>query len=197
MRLILASASPRRAEILRGAQIPFEVQPASIDESLLPDESPRDYVRRLALAKAKAAAELVREHDSDVVFLGADTVVAIGGEIFGKPASKDDARRMLRRLSGVTHSVHTGIALYRPVGQVGRVADETTRVAFIPLSESEIDAYVETGEPMDKAGAYAVQGIGGRYVSRIEGCYFNVVGLPLARLWSLLRDLVWNSPGLG
>jgi septum formation protein len=197
MRLILASASPRRAEILRGAQIPFEVCAACVDESLLPGESPRDYVQRLAFEKAKAAAQISCAHDSDVVFLGADTVVVAGNEIFGKPKSPPDARRMLKHLSGAVHDVHTGVALYRPVGRIARVADEVTRVTFAPMTEAEIEAYIATDEPMDKAGAYAIQGIGGKYITKIEGCYFNVVGLPLARLWSLLRDLAWTSPGLG
>jgi septum formation protein len=197
MRLILSSASPRRAEILRGAEIPFEICPAAVDESLLPAESPSDYVRRLALAKAKTAAQAGCARDSDVVFLGADTVVLSGGEIFGKPTSSADARRMLQRLSGTVHTVHTGIALYRPVGHVERVAEEITRVTFAPMTAAEIDAYVATQEPMDKAGAYAIQGAAGRYITKIEGCYFNVVGLPLARLWALLRDLAWRSPGLG
>ena len=114
-------------------------------------------------------------------------------EIFGKPASPDDARRMLRLLSGATHEVHTGLAIIRRPGAAEAVVEEATRVTFAPLSDNEIDAYIATGEPFDKAGAYGIQGIGGRFVTRIEGCYFNVMGLPLARLWVLLREFGWKE----
>jgi septum formation protein len=192
MKLILASASPRRAEILRNAGIPFETQITLLDESILPGELPGDYVCRLALEKARAAAEARRDRGDDL-FIGADTAVVAGSEILGKPESDQDAKRMLRRLSGTTHEVHTGLALLRPPDAIERVVEEITRVSFAPLSEDEIDAYVATGEPFDKAGAYGIQGIAGRYVTRIEGCYFNVMGLPLARLWSLLREFGWEN----
>ena len=186
----MASASPRRAEILRDAGIAFEVQAAIVDESRRAGESPGDYVRRLALEKARIAADAAAELDSrEYLVVGADTVVVAEEEILGKPASEEDARRMLRRLSGATHEVHTGLTVLRRPGSDERVADEITRVTFAPLSAEDIESYVATGEPFDKAGAYAIQGIGGRYITRIEGCYFNVVGLPLARLWSLLQEL--------
>ena len=195
MKLILASASPRRAEILRNAGIPFETQITLLDESILPGELPGDYVRRLALAKARAAAEARFDRD-DNIFVGADTTVVMAGEILGKPESEEDARRMLRLLSGRTHEVHTGLALLRTSDGCERVVEEVTRVSFAPLSEDEIDAYIATGEPFDKAGGYGIQGIAGRYVTRIDGCYFNVMGLPLARLWSLLKESGWeNSAG--
>jgi septum formation protein len=192
MRLILASASPRRAEILHGAGIAFETRSAVIDESRRASELPDDYVRRLAIEKARAALN-VKSDDGDCLFLGADTVVVADGEILGKPESEEDARKMLRRLSGSVHEVHTGLALLRRPVAAERVVVETTRVHFAPLSEQDIDSYIATGEPFDKAGAYAIQGIAGRYATRIEGCYFNVMGLPLARLWSLMRELGWEQ----
>jgi len=191
MKLILASASPRRAEILRAAGIDFEARPALLDEALRAGETPGDYVRRLAFEKARAAAN-ARTEPGNFLFLGADTVVVAGEEILGKPASDEDARRMLRLLAGRIHEVHTGLALLRYPGGDERVVEEITRVTFAPLSDAEIESYLETGEPFGKAGAYAIQGIGGRYITRIEGCYFNVVGLPLARLWSLLAELGWE-----
>ena len=196
MKLILASASPRRAEILRGAGIAFETQAVLLDEALRAGELPGDYVRRLALEKARVAAAEGR-YSGKCLFLGADTVVVAGEEVLGKPASDEDARRMLRRLSASVHEVHTGVALLRRPGATQRVAVEITRVTFAPLSAGEIENYIQTGEPFDKAGAYAIQGIGGRYVTRIEGCYFNVMGLPLARVWSLLRECGWDEPGAG
>jgi nucleoside triphosphate pyrophosphatase len=189
LKLILASASPRRSEILRNAGLQFEIRKTDVDESRLAHEPPGDYVRRLALSKALSAAAKYRELDNEAVVLGADTVVVVDADILGKPASQDDARSMLRRLSGRIHEVHTGLALLRTPGAERRVVEEITRVHFASLSEQEIEAYIATGEPFDKAGAYAIQGIGGRYVTRIEGCYFNVMGLPLAKLWLLLREL--------
>jgi septum formation protein len=195
MRLILASASPRRAEILRNAGIAFEVQAALLDESIRAGEMPGDYVRRLALEKARAAANAaVEQYSGDSFIVGADTVVVAGEGILGKPASEEEARRMLRRLSGAVHEVHTGLAVLRRPGGAERGVEEITRVTFAPLSEEDIESYLATGEPFDKAGAYAIQGVAGRYITRIEGCYFNVVGLPLARLWSLLRELGWEEP---
>ncbi len=192
MKLILASASPRRAEILRNAAIPFEVLPVSFDESRRPGELRGDYVRRVALGKARMAADAYADA-RDAVFLGADTVVIAGHEILGKPASEEDARRMLRLLSGTTHEVQTGIALVSQADAKEVVIDEVTRVTFAALSQQDIEDYIRTGEPFDKAGAYGIQGIGGRYVTRIEGCYFNVMGLPLAGLWELLPGLGWKS----
>jgi septum formation protein len=196
MKLILASASPRRAEILRNAGIQFEIRKTDVDESRIVGELPGDYVRRLALAKALSAAAEYRDPIDKTLILGADTVVVVDADILGKPASQDDARSMLRRISGRVHEVHTGLALVRTPGTMQRVVEEITRVHFASLAAQEIEDYIATGEPFDKAGAYGIQGIGGRYVTRIEGCYFNVMGLPLARLWSLLRELGWeNSVG--
>jgi septum formation protein len=196
MKLVLASASPRRAEILRNAGIAFEAHAAVLDESRRPGELRADYVRRLALAKARTVAGA--HHDSgDSIFIGADTVVVVGDEILGKPESPDDARRMLRLLSGAVHEVHTGLAVVRRPGAMEGLVEEVTRVTFAPLSDQDIESYIATGEPFDKAGAYGIQGIGGRYVTRVEGCFLNVMGLHLARLWSLLRDVGWKelAPG--
>jgi len=193
MKLILASASPRRAEILRNSGIQFEIRKTDVDESRLAGELPGDYVRRLALAKALSAATEYRDPVDETLILGADTVVVVDADILGKPASQDDARSMLRRLSGRIHEVHTGLALLRKPGAEQRVVEEITRVHFAPLTDREIEDYIATGEPFDKAGAYGIQGIGGRYVTRIEGCYFNVMGLPLAQLWSLLCEVGWGN----
>ena len=188
MRLILASASARRAEILRDAGYHFSVLSSAIDETPYPDESPQDLVQRLASTKGElAAARAV----GPAILIAADTEVVLDGHIFGKPRSSDDARRMLTKLSGRTHSVLTGVCLIR-LPDAERVSFvETTLVTFASLSEEEITRYLATGEPHDKAGAYAIQGYAARYIPRIEGCYFNVVGLPLARLQKALTELGW------
>jgi septum formation protein len=196
MRLVLASASPRRAEILRNSGIAFEVHAAVIDESPREGELPSAYVQRLALEKARAVADDNANEPAihaPSIFIAADTTVVIGGEMLGKPESEEDARRMLRLLSGRVHEVHTGLALIRRPGAWEKVAEEITRVMFARLSDNEIESYIASGEPFGKAGGYAVQGIAGRYVTRIEGCYFNVVGLPLARLHALLGEAGWNG----
>jgi septum formation protein len=179
--LILASRSPRRREILERAGIAHRVQPAEVDETPLAGETAREYVLRLARAKADAV-----DAGPEDILLGADTVVVVGGELLGKPADAEEARSMLRRLSGCEHSVVTGISLRR--GRERAEAAEETRVRFVPLTEADIEAYIASGEPMDKAGAYAIQGLASKYIDRIEGCYFNVVGLPVARLWRLLNE---------
>ena len=193
-KLILASSSPRRAEVLRNAGIEFEVRPADIDETRLPGERASDYVQRLALEKARAATNS-ETSNQDVIVVGADTVVVNGEEILLKPESPDDARRMLRQLSDGVHEVHTGLAVIRVPQKIESVIEEITSVHFAKLSDAEIDAYIATGEPFDKAGAYGIQSLGGRYVTRVEGCYFNVMGMPLARLWATLKDFGWSSNG--
>lgn len=194
-KLILASSSPRRAEILRNAGFDFEVVPTNVDESHRPGESAANYIRRLAEEKARAAArQVANDAAADSTFIvGADTVVVIGNEILGKPSSAAHAREMLHRLSGKTHEVYTGLSVLQGDGTASRTAAETTRVTFAVLSEQEIEDYIATGEPFDKAGAYAIQGRGGKFISRIEGCYFNVMGLPLARLYAILHALKGNS----
>ena len=177
---MLASASPRRADLLRAAGIDFDVVVADVDESIRPGESPSDYVRRLAEAKAVR----VRQQATERPVLGADTVVVVGQEILGKPDDAADAARMLRLLSGRSHIVLTGVAL---IG-TGRHTDvATTVVEFAALNETEIAAYVASGEPMDKAGAYAIQGLASRFVTAIEGSYSNVVGLPVALVYDLCK----------
>ncbi len=193
-KLILASSSPRRAEVLRNAGIEFEVRPADIDETRRPSEPASDYVQRLALEKARAAVDSETSANNFIV-IGADTVVVNREEILLKPDSADDARRMLRQLSGGVHKVHTGLAVIRMPQKIERVIEEVTSVHFATLSDAEIEAYISTGEPFDKAGAYGIQSLGGRYVTRVEGCYFNVMGMPLARLWATLKEFGWSANG--
>jgi septum formation protein len=194
MKLILASSSPRRAEILRHAAFSFEIRPTHVDESLRPGERPTDYVLRLAQAKSQAAAEDEIIFGEAAYVIGADTAVVVEGELLGKPAKTEDARRMLLRLRGKTHEVLTGLSILAiPEGKrVDHV--ETTRVTFLNISDQQVEEYISSGEPFDKAGAYGIQGIGGRFVERIEGCYFNVMGLPVSRLWGFLRGLGWSEP---
>ena len=187
-RLVLASASPRRAALLAGAGRAFDVVPANIDERRLGDETPRDYVLRLAAAKAAAVAG---RYPGRIV-IGADTTVVVAGTLLGKPRDADDAARMLRRLSGRAHEVLTGVAVRRDGRSVAAV--EATSVHFAPLDADRIAWYVGTGEPLDKAGAYGLQGAGGQFVTRVEGSRSNVVGLPLARLDRLLAELD-GAPG--
>lgn len=180
--LILASGSPRRAELLRSAGIEFAAQAADLQEAREAGESPVDYARRLARHKAAAIAVL---HPQAFV-LGADTDVCVDDRILGKPRDAADAAEMLRLLSGRWHDVTTGVCLISPGGADEDVAHETTRVQFSKLTEREIAAYVANGEPMDKAGAYAIQGWAARWIPRIEGDYSNVVGLPVALVYRLL-----------
>ena len=190
MKLILASASVRRAEILHDAGFSFTVLSSAIDETPYPGESAHDLVQRLAFAKAElVAARAV----GPAIVIGADTEVTLEGRIFGKPRSTDDARHMLERLSGLTHAVVTGVALIRLPDAERITFVESTLVHFAALSEEDINRYLATGEPHDKAGAYAIQGRAGRFIPRIEGCYFNVVGLPLARLQAALTTLGWSE----
>jgi septum formation protein len=190
MKLILASASVRRAELLHDAGFHFSVMSSAIDETPYPGELPQELVQRLATAKAElVAARAV----GPAIVIAADTEVTLDGNIFGKPRSSDDARHMLERLSGRTHSVLTGVTLIRLPDAERRTFVETTHVHFAALSPGEISRYLATGEPHDKAGAYGIQGRAGRYIPRIEGCYFNVVGLPLARLQHVLIELGWSE----
>jgi septum formation protein len=197
--LVLASSSPRRRELLTQAGYSFEVHPADIPEDPLPNEDPIAYVTRLAREKAEAVfREITKASASDQraaaalqvpaappqVVLAADTTVTLDNQILGKPSDPADAARMLRLLSGRTHQVITGIALISATST--QVAAETTAVTFLPLTDDDIAAYIATGEPMDKAGAYAIQGRAARWIPRIEGDYFNVVGLPIALVSALL-----------
>jgi septum formation protein len=190
MKLILASASPRRAQILRDAGFAFTVLSSAVDETPFPDESARDHVARLAAAKAElVAARAV----GPAIVIAADTIVALEDRILGKPRSEEDARRMLELLSGRTHTVLTGVTLVRLPDAQRLDFIESTLVHFVQLPEEEISRYLATEEPQDKAGAYAIQGRAGRYIPRIEGCYFNVVGLPIARVQQALFTLGWTE----
>jgi septum formation protein len=180
--LVLASGSPRRAELLRAAGIDFTIEVADVDETPLEGERPVDYVARLAQAKA---AVIAQRRGPGYRVLGADTTVVIEDQIVAKPVDAEDARRMLRQLSGQWHEVLTGIALVDGSQEWTEV--ETTRVQVALLTQAEIDWYVATGEPMDKAGAYGIQGYASRFIERIEGSYANVVGLPVHRVYRLLR----------
>lgn len=185
--LILASASPRRADLLRAAGFEFSVRPVNIDERPRDGEQAGDYVVRLAREKAEAAAAA---EPSDAIILAADTSVVVDAEVLGKPTDDEDARRMLRLLSGREHEVLTGVAIRRNGTETSAVA--TSVVRFSPLTAVEIDWYVASGEPADKAGAYAVQGLASRFVEAIRGSYSNVVGLPVSLVYQLLRDSPWN-----
>lgn len=180
-KLILASASPRRRELLATAGIDFEVRPADVDEALLPGEPPDVYVARLAQTKARAV------HRPGEITLGADTTVVTEGESLGKPADAAEASAMLRRLEGRGHEVLTGWSLFD--GRHAQGGVESTRVFFRAMTQPEIDEYVASGEPFDKAGGYGIQGLASKYVERVEGCYFNVVGLPVARVAEALARL--------
>ncbi len=194
MKLILASSSPQRAEVLRDAGMAFEVYAPQVEEARRPNEAVEKMVTRLAEAKARAAAESVGKKNRAII-IGADTALELDGEIFGKPRDAADAREMLSYLSGRTHYVLTGIFAVRLPDGATRSAVERTAVTLALLDPIEIEAYVTSGEPFGKAGGYAIQGRAGRYIPRIEGCYFNVVGLPLARLYALLGDLGWREDG--
>ncbi|MGE0450234.1 MAG: nucleoside triphosphate pyrophosphatase [Vicinamibacterales bacterium] len=215
MHLILASASPRRADLLRAAGFAFEVRAVEVDERVLDGEEPREYVTRLAIAKAARALEMVgpgpgeprRRRGSaeagrsrsrgtpvgslDVLIIGADTAVVVDAEILGKPVDQADAERMIRRLSGRTHEVLTGVSVQ--TGSVRAVGVDETRVFVDRLDEEQIVWYVGSGEGLDKAGAYAIQGLASRFIRRIEGSYSNVVGLPIALVDTLIRDVLGGS----
>jgi len=184
--LVLASASPRRQELLRNAGIAFEVQPADIAEDPLTGEVASECAERLAREKALAIARQRPDLRPNDVVLGADTVVVVDGQLLGKPSDGADAARMLRLLSGREHQVITGVCIVTS-GQYS-VASETTSVTMSEISEKEIADYVASGESMDKAGAYAIQGMASRWIPRIEGDYSNVVGLPVALVWRMLRE---------
>lgn len=189
--LVLASASPRRRELLAQAGFTFDVAPADVPEIRKPGEDPIRFVTRLAREKAEAV--LTREEvPPDALILGADTIVLLDEEVLGKPRDQADAARMLRLLSGRTHQVITGVCLAR--GRERQRAAEVTFVRFSTIADEEIEAYVATEEPLDKAGAYAIQGRAGRWVPRIHGCYFNVVGLPLALVSSMIEAMQGVPP---
>ena len=192
VRVVLASASPRRAELLRAAGLTFETMTVDVDEALRPGEASKEYVRRLAREKAARAQRILEGpaeagHDRDHIVIGADTAVVIDGEILGKPANDGDAERMLRRLSGRRHDVMTGVSVRKGTVELDRV--EVTAVYVNTLSHEDIAWYVASGEGRDKAGSYAIQGLASRFIPRIEGSYSNVVGLPVESVFEMLRAL--------
>lgn len=186
-KLILASASPRRKELLAKAGFSFEVRPSSIPEDPRPGEDPVAYVTRLAREKAQSVFTAEHSGDPALIVLGADTTVVVDGEILAKPEDDADAVRMLRLLAGQTHQVITGVCVVSSVAM--ETAAEVTSVTFTTLSDAEIEAYIATGEPMDKAGAYGIQGRAAKWIPRIQGCYFNVVGLPLALTANMIEGM--------
>ncbi len=192
--IILASGSPRRKELLGQIGLPFRVVVSGADETVEEGLSPEFLVQSLSLLKA---ADVAGTQEKTALVIGADTVVALDGEILTKPENEEDAKNMLRRLSAKSHSVFTGVTVFRVRDGKSVSITEETKVYFKPLTEKEIEAYVRTKEPMDKAGAYGVQGLGGLFVEKIEGDYYNVVGLPIARLGRLLQEefdieLIWE-----
>lgn len=191
MRIVLASASPRRRQLLQLVGLTPEILPADVDESIPGDLAPAEICRALAVRKADAAAERLRGDDGEWLVLAADTIVALGDEVLGKPSDPDEAAAMLTRLAGRMHRVFTGVAIRRGGGPGAAVeadvAHEETRVWMRPLTPAQIAAYVRSGEPLDKAGGYGVQGLGAILVERLEGCYYNVVGLPLSRVCRMLE----------
>ncbi len=189
VRLILASASPRRAELLRAAGYEFEIVVSDVDERVRDGETPAEYVRRLAAEKSAAVQA------ADAIILGADTTVVVDGEILGKPRDDDEAAAMLRRLAGRRHEVLTGVSIRYGAHEVGSV--ESTAVWFSVLTKEDIAWYVASGEGRDKAGAYAIQGLASRFIPRIEGLYANVVGLPVAAVAELLRSVLASHPQTG
>ncbi len=186
--LILASASPRRHELLLAADIPHRVQPTHVPEHRHPFEAAEAFVQRLAFEKAQP----ITLSEGDIA-LGADTIVCVDNEIFGKPLDQEHAARMLRRLAGRSHWVHTGICLRSTSRTITEVA--STEVFFLPLTESTITEYTRSGESKDKAGAYAIQGRASRFVDKVHGCYHNVVGLPVSLVYRRLCDLGWPVDG--
>ena len=208
MRLILASASPRRAELLRAAGYAFEMVAADVDEAIRPGEAPSAYVRRLAAEKSAAAQSRVARGGGPAlrqaqgtpsssrgeraalqpIVLGADTTVVVDGDILGKPRDDDEAAAMLRRLSGTCHTVMTGVSVRQGPHELGCV--ESTTVCFRALSADEVAWYIASGEGRDKAGAYAIQGLASRFATRIEGSYSNVVGLPVATVAELMTSIL-------
>lgn len=182
MNLILASQSPRRRELLGLFHLPFTVRVADIDETMDPAKSPCDEVARVSRRKAEAIPR-----ESDDVIIAADTIVVLGSQVLGKPHSPEEAKQMLRSLSGRDHQVMTGMTVLR--GDTAATVTEITDIHFRQLSEAEIDAYVQTGEPMDKAGAYGIQGGAALFAERMVGDYYNVMGLPVCALWKILKNI--------
>ncbi|OZB91140.1 nucleoside triphosphate pyrophosphatase [Paenibacillus sp. XY044] len=187
-RIILASTSPRRQELIASLHIPFEIRPSHAEEHTPEDWTPQQVVEGLALRKAEAVYASLHGQKEDAVIVGSDTVVVLDNQVLGKPVDKQDAVRMLTSLQGRTHEVYTGVAVIDVMNGKTMVRHRVTSVTMKPLTERQVEAYAISGEPDDKAGAYAIQGLGSTIVERIEGCYFNVVGLPLSLLSDMLGE---------
>jgi septum formation protein len=186
--VILASSSPRRRELIRSLQLPYEIIVSHADETTPPGMPPAEIVETLSLRKAAAVREKIREADKDGVIVGSDTIVVLDGKVLGKPENEEDSFRMLQSLQGRTHQVYSGIACLDAATGRQSTAHRMTLVTMKPLGEEQIWRYIRTGEPKDKAGSYAIQGLGATIVERIEGDYFNVVGLPVSLLADMLRE---------
>ncbi|MED5016141.1 Maf family protein [Paenibacillus chibensis] len=187
-RIVLASTSPRRQELIASLHIPYEIHPSHADEHTPDDWTPQQIVEGLALRKAQAVYELIANPSENAVIVGSDTIVVLEGQVLGKPADDADAFRMLKSLQGRTHLVYTGVACIDAASGETLVRHRSTKVSMKELSDAKIDAYVKSGEPSDKAGAYGIQGLGATLVERIEGCYFTVVGLPVSLLSDMLSE---------
>ena len=187
-RIVLASTSPRRQELIASLHIPYEIHPSHADEHTPEDWTPQQIVEGLALRKAQAVYALIADPSKNAVIVGSDTIVVLNEQVLGKPADDADAFRMLKSLQGNTHFVYTGIACIDAASGETLVRHRSTKVTMKKLSDEKIDAYVKSGEPGDKAGAYGIQGLGATLVERIEGCYFTVVGLPISLLSDMLSE---------
>lgn len=190
MKIILASASPRRRELLQQISLEFQIKVSDLEEKIT-KTLPHEIVEELSLQKALNVAEQLNQDKEGFIVIGADTIVAVGNRIFGKPKDKEEAKEMLHTLQGNAHYVYTGITLCYG-NENTHTFHEATKVTFYAMSEKEIEEYVATGEPMDKAGAYGIQGIGAKYISHIEGDYNNVVGLPVGRLYQEMKQKIYS-----
>lgn len=201
-RLILASSSPRRSELLNLLKIPYKIIPSDVDETVDPSETPSNIVQALAMRKADAVYERLihspNDGDNDTVIIGADTIVVLEGKVLGKPADDQEAFHMLQSLQGRSHEVYSGIACIHTGSNLRLASSRMTRVTMKQFTQQKILKYIETGEPMDKAGAYGIQGLGAVLVDRIEGDYFNVVGLPISLLTDMLEyyGIHWEEGGI-
>lgn len=187
-RIVLASTSPRRQELIASLHIPYEIHPSHADEHTPDDWTPQQIVEGLALRKAEAVYSLIADPSQNAVIVGSDTIVVLDEQVLGKPVDDADAFRMLKSLQGRTHHVYTGVACIDAASGLELVRHRSTKVTMKELSDQKIDAYVKSGEPGDKAGAYGIQGLGATLVERIEGCYFTVVGLPVSLLSDMLSE---------
>ncbi|MBE9917978.1 septum formation inhibitor Maf [Paenibacillus donghaensis] len=191
-RIVLASTSPRRQELIASLHVPYEIHPSHVDEYTPKEWSPEHIVEELSLRKAQAVYAEIADPGEDAVVVGSDTIVVLGDEVLGKPADDEDAFRMLKSLQGKTHQVYTGIACIDAANGQTQVRHRMTLVTMKELSDAQIKAYIKSGEPSDKAGAYGIQGLGAILVERIEGCYFTVVGLPVSLLSDMLPEFGIN-----